>query len=250
VLAKLAVMAKSDESPIMRLYLASAAQRMPFADRWPVLTGLASHGEDVEDNTLPRMIWFALEPMVPSHPRESLLLAVGGKIPKLQAFVARRMATKGASKSGSASKPQSIAHWQRTIQQVAPGFKVRNVGKGGVVHHKVFRNAAAVQTHPLNRKTPSSLVREVKIPKDKKTTLTMRVSHHPHGDWQLRVLASGKILTDQIIGPKSVSADEWQNVTVDLTPFAGRKIQLTIENRPNNWKHEWAYWNRVSIVSE
>jgi putative membrane-bound dehydrogenase-like protein len=250
VLAKLAAMAKSDESPIVRLYLASAAQRMPFADRWPLLTGLASHGEDVEDNNLPRMIWFALEPMVPSHPRESLLLAVAGTIPKLPAVVARRMATKGASTNGSTSKPQSTAHWQQTIQQVAPGFTVRNVGEGGVVHHKVFRNAAAVQTHPLNRNTPSSLVREVEIPKDKKTTLTMRVSHHPHGDWQLRVSASGKTLTDQIIGPKSVSADEWQTVTVDLTQFAGRKIQLTIENCPNNWMNEWAYWNKVEIESE
>jgi len=250
VLAKLATMAKSDKSPIVRLYLASAAQRMPFADRWPVLTGLASHGEDVEDNNLPRMIWFSLEPMVPSHPRESLLLAVGGKMPRLQTFVARRIATKSAATGGNSATPKSTAKWQRTIQQVAPGFTVRNVGEGGVVHHKVFRNAAAVQTHPLNRKTPSSLFREVEIPKGKKTTLTMRVSHHPHGDWQLRVIASGETLADQIIGPKSVSADEWKSVTVDLTKFAGRKIQLTIENRPNNWRNEWAYWNRVSLISE
>jgi hypothetical protein len=78
----------------------------------------------------------------------------------------------------------------------------------------------------------------------------MRVSHHPHGDWQLRVLASGKVISDQIIGSKSVSKDEWLDVTVDLTEFAGRKIQLSIENRPNDWHNEWAYWNKVSIVSE
>ena len=114
----------------------------------------------------------------------------------------------------------------------------------------MFRNTTAVQTHPLDRKTPSSLVRELKIPKGKKTSLSMRVSHHPHGDWQLRVVAAGEVLADQIIGSRSVSDDEWLDVTVDLTRFAGRRIRLSIENRPNDWRNEWAYWNRVSVISE
>jgi putative membrane-bound dehydrogenase-like protein len=251
ILATLAEMAKSDPSPVVRLYLASAVQRLPFADRWPILTGLASHNEDIEDNNLPRMYWFGLEPMVPKHPRESLRLAVGGKIPALQEFVARRMVT--GNRVVSVKRPgktKQRLEWQQTIQKVAPGFKVLNVGEGGVVHHRVFRNAIAVQTHPLNKKTPSSLFRELKIPANKKTKLSLRVSHHPHGDWQLRVLVDGKVVTDQIIGSKSVSADEWLDVTVDLTRFAGRKIQLSIENRPNDWHNEWAYWNHVSIVSE
>jgi putative membrane-bound dehydrogenase-like protein len=251
VLQQFASMAKSETSPVTRLYLSSAVQRLPFADRWAILEGLASHVEDVGDNNLPRMYWFGLEPMVPAHPSESLKLAVGGKIPALQEFVARRMVTGDAPVA--VKRPDQMRQkpvWQWTIQKVAPGIKVRNVGEGGVVHHKVFRNAAAVQTHPLNRKTPSSLFRELTIPKTRRTRLSMRVSHHPHGDWQLRVLASGKVISDQIIGSKSVSKDEWLDVTVDLTEFAGRKIQLSIENRPNDWHNEWAYWNKVSIVSE
>jgi putative membrane-bound dehydrogenase-like protein len=65
VLGQFALMAKSDKSPVVRLYLASAVQRLPFADRWPILDALASHGEDIGDNNLPRMYWFGLEPMVP-----------------------------------------------------------------------------------------------------------------------------------------------------------------------------------------
>ncbi|MEO1979680.1 MAG: hypothetical protein ABGZ24_04115, partial [Fuerstiella sp.] len=83
-----------------------------------------------------------------------------------------------------------------------------------------------------------------------KTTLNMRVSHHPHGDWQLRVLAAGEVIADQVISSRSVSDDEWLDVAVDLTKFAGRRIELTIENRPNDWRNEWAYWNNVSVVSE
>jgi len=251
VFDQFAAMAKDERSPVVRLYLSSAVQRMPFADRWPILEGLVSHAEDGADRNLPRMYWFGLEPMVPGFPRESLRLAVEGKIPALQEFVARRMVSGDAAVSVDRRRqPKQNPEWQWTIQKVAPGFRVRNVGEGGVVHHKVFRNTTAVQTHPLDRRTPSSLVRELKIPIGKKTRLSMRVSHHPHGDWQLRVVAAGEVLADQIIGSRSVSDDEWLDVTVDLTRFAGRRIRLTIENRPNDWHNEWAYWNQVSVISE
>ncbi len=251
VLSRLSSMATSELSPVVRLYLASAVQRLPFADRWSILEGLASHDEDIGDNNLPRMYWFGLEPMVPSHPQKSLQLAVGGKIPSLQEFVARRMVTGDVVVDLNArGKKRHLPEWQWTIQRVAPGFQVRNVGEGGVVYHKMFRNATAVQTHPRDPKTPSSLFREIRIPKGKKTRLYMRVSHHPHGDWQLRVLAAGEVMVDKIIGSQTVSDDEWIEVSVDLSKFAGRRIQLLIENRPNNWRNEWAYWNRVVVVSE
>jgi len=250
-LKRFAQMARADESPVVRLYLAAALQRLPFEQRWPILEALSQHGEDVADNNIPRMLWFALEPMVPEHPHKALQLAVSGKIPPLQEFVARRMLTTAVAVSSN--RPRNAKQnpdWQWVIQKAAPGFKVLNVGEGGVVHHKVFRNATAVQTHPLDPKTPSSLARQLTIPKAKKTTLRMRVSHHPHGDWQLRVLAAGQVVADQIVGSQSVSKDEWLDVKVDLTRFAGQRIKLVIENRPNNWRNEWAYWNHVSIVSE
>jgi hypothetical protein len=250
VLDKFAAMAKNDSSQVVRLYLASAVQRLPFAKRWSILRGLVSHAEDVDDNNLPRMYWFCLEPMVPAHPKEALGIAVAGKIPNLRQFVARRMATGGASPSGKQVQSTPKPQWQQTIQKVAPGFRVRDVGERGVVHHKSFRNAIAVQTHPLNRKQPCVLYRELKIPANKKTKLRLRVSHHSHGDWQLRVLADKKVVADRIIGSKTVSNDEWLELSVDLTPFKGKTIQLTIENRANNWHNEWAYWNKVQVVSE
>lgn len=251
ILTQFESMARNDNSQIVRLYLSSAVQRLPYADRWSILTGLVSHEEDLGDNNLPRMYWFGLEPMVPNNPRASLELAVGGKIPALQEFVARRMVTGNAPIAVSRSDDlKQSPEWQWTIQKVAPGFKVLNVGEQGVVHHDVFRNATAVQTHPLNRKTPSSLVREVTIPKNASTKLNMRVSHHPHGDWQLRVRANGAIISDQIVSSATVSDGEWLNVTVDLTRYAGQRIKLAIENFPNDWHNEWAYWNSVAIVSE
>ncbi|MGI9474955.1 MAG: PVC-type heme-binding CxxCH protein [Rubripirellula sp.] len=250
-LARFVVMAKEDESPVVRLYLASAVTRLPFEDRWGILQGLASHEEDVNDNNLPRMMWFGLEPMVPNHPQESLTLAVQGKIPALQEFVAGRLLSGDAVVNlNTPKKRKPQPEWQSTVQKVAPGFQVRNVGEGGVVDHRVFRNARAVQTHPLNPKTPSSLFRLVSVPENKQTKLNLRVSHHPHGDWQLRVIASGEVLADQIVGSKTVADDEWLDVSVDLSRFAGQEVRLLIENRPNDWHNEWAYWNQVKIVSE
>ncbi len=54
----------------------------------------------------------------------------------------------------------------------------------------------------------------------------------------------------QIVGPKTVAGDEWLDVTVDLSEFAGRSINVSIENRANYGHNEWAYWNKVSINSE
>jgi putative membrane-bound dehydrogenase-like protein len=250
VLEKFNSMAQDDSSPVVRLYLSSAVQRLPFASRWPILTGLVSHGEDVTDNNLPRMAWFGLEPMVPEHAEQALRLAIGGKLPTLPEFVARRMVSGDVPVNLDPSKPKPSPQWQNLIGKVAPGFAVRDVGEGGVVQHNSFRNSLAVQTHPLDREHPSILHRELEIPKDKQTHLRLRVSHHPHGDWQMRVLANGEVLADELVSSKTVSDNEWLDVQVDLTKYAGSTIKLIIENRANNWQNEWAYWNRVAVVSK
>ena len=66
----------------------------------------------------------------------------------------------------------------------------------------------------------------------------------------MRVLADGKMIENQLVSSKTVGKDEWMEVSVDLTPYAGKKVKLSIENHPNNWMNEWAYWNKVVIISE
>ena len=108
-----------------------------------------------------------------------------------------------------------------------------------------------MQTHPHDRNIPCTLWNQsAEIPENGQTALKLRVSHHPHGDWQLRVSVNGKVLADQIVGPNTVGPDEWMNLSVDLTEFAGQKIKLSLENKANDWRNEWAYWNRIEIVNE
>ena len=85
-------MAAKDASPKVRLQLASALQRMPHADRWPIIAGLGSHAEDATDANLPLMIWYGFEPLVKTDVPRALKLASQSKIPLLLQFAARRAA--------------------------------------------------------------------------------------------------------------------------------------------------------------
>jgi len=86
-------MAKSDPSPLVRLYLASALQRIPLDQREPVLAELVRHESDAEDHNLPLMYWFAMEPVVGADANAGFNLLSQSKIPKLRQFITRRMTT-------------------------------------------------------------------------------------------------------------------------------------------------------------
>ena len=91
-LAEFAKMAKDDPSPVVRLYLASAAGRIEIVKRWPILQGLAAHAEDAQDHNLPLMLWYAAEPAVAADLAKAAELLANCKIPKVQEFITRRMA--------------------------------------------------------------------------------------------------------------------------------------------------------------
>ena len=71
-------LAKHDPSPVVRLYLASALQRLPLEQRWAIAEGLLSHAEDAADANLPLMNWYGIEPLVPADPARALRLGASG----------------------------------------------------------------------------------------------------------------------------------------------------------------------------
>jgi len=100
-LAKLAEMAKTDPSPVVRRYLASGLQRLPYDFRWDILAGLLAHGQDAADANLPLLYWYAAEPLAAKQASRALQLAAESKIPKLLAFMVRRI--------GSSGTPEALA---------------------------------------------------------------------------------------------------------------------------------------------
>jgi hypothetical protein len=91
-LAEFVKLAASDPSPVVRLYLASACQRIEPAARWDILRGLIAHEDDAADHNLPCLYWYALEPLVDVDKVKALRLAAEGKIPFLRESVTRKMA--------------------------------------------------------------------------------------------------------------------------------------------------------------
>ena len=83
-------LAERDASPIVRLYLAAALQRVEHDVRWPIAEHLATKGDDADDHNIPKMIWFGLEPLVPEDPQRALRLARTSQIPMLSENIARR----------------------------------------------------------------------------------------------------------------------------------------------------------------
>jgi hypothetical protein len=93
-LERFAEMAKADPSPVVRLYLASAMQRTPIAQRPSVLEPLVNHAEDATDQNLPLMYWYALEPVVGADKKVGAQMLGKVKIAKLRELIARRMTDK------------------------------------------------------------------------------------------------------------------------------------------------------------
>ena len=94
MLMKLAAMAKDDPSPVVRLALASALQRLSVADRLPIAEALIGHEEDATDANLPLMYWYGIEPIVSSEREKALTLLAKSKIPLLRQYITRRLAEK------------------------------------------------------------------------------------------------------------------------------------------------------------
>ena len=90
VLAKLADLAANDPSPLVRRYLASALQRLPHAQRWPIAEALVAHAKDADDQNLPLLYWYAFEPLVATDFDRFLDLGSHANIPLIRHHSARR----------------------------------------------------------------------------------------------------------------------------------------------------------------
>jgi putative membrane-bound dehydrogenase-like protein len=92
LLERFAAIAAEDPSPVVRLALASALQRIPPPVRYPIVTALVAHAEDAGDHNLPLMVWYAIEPLVMLDTARAVDLALACRIPTVSKFIVRRAA--------------------------------------------------------------------------------------------------------------------------------------------------------------
>lgn len=101
LLKRMVKLAREDSSQVVRLYLASAVQKLAFEHRWEILGELVSHQEDATDHNLPLMYWYAAEPLAEAHPEQALEfgLSCGDSIPLLRDYMLRRIGRLGTPES-------------------------------------------------------------------------------------------------------------------------------------------------------
>ncbi len=105
----------------MRLYVASALQRLPLAASWNLLPGLLARSEDAGDHNLPLMDWYAAEPLAEVDATRALRLAAEGKIPLVLSFMARRVTELGTPEALDAVVAELGRAKQADRQAAAPG---------------------------------------------------------------------------------------------------------------------------------
>ena len=113
LLRRMEQLAARESSPVVRLYLASALQKVGADTAWKIAGSLVTHAEDEQDHNLPKMIWFGLEPLVTGAPERALELASNSRLPIITRYVARRLAD--ADKIDVVIKsirPEQASHYQ------------------------------------------------------------------------------------------------------------------------------------------
>ncbi|MBX2920834.1 MAG: hypothetical protein KF746_01480 [Chitinophagaceae bacterium] len=84
-------LAGKDSSAIVRLYIASALQRMELSQRWEIVKNLSARNEDAKDANIPFLVWYALEPLTEADPGRAIELAMGAKLPNLLVCTIQRI---------------------------------------------------------------------------------------------------------------------------------------------------------------
>jgi putative membrane-bound dehydrogenase-like protein len=89
---RLVELARSESSWRVRLYLASALQRLPGAERWDLASALLAQGDNQFDPAIPSVLWYGVEPLVGLDPNRALALRDACQIPVIKQYLTRRFA--------------------------------------------------------------------------------------------------------------------------------------------------------------
>ena len=144
-LGQLAQMSHADRSPLVRLYLAAALQRLPLSDRWEIATGLVRHADDTDDHNLPLMIWYGIEPLVTDDTPRSLELANSSRIPLVRRYIYRRAAADERSLGELLKMLSSLENVEREKQvlgEIATVVKTRGRIEMPTAWPKIFDRLA------------------------------------------------------------------------------------------------------------
>ncbi|MDB6030747.1 MAG: rane-bound dehydrogenase domain protein [Verrucomicrobiales bacterium] len=197
--------------------------------------------EQIPDDDFRNLIWYILNPPQDNRPWSPALrkelIGDEGERKNAKADTDSNVSFRGPG--SQAGDGESVAlwnpDWKVTCQpfEGAPKKLVEYAGRRNVL-----------MTHPLSRTSPALLERDIEVPSGRKTTLSFAVASDERGDWELHVVADGKVLKKQLVNHEG---ERWKQVVVDLTSLAGKNVHLRLENASNDWNWEFAYWSELQI---
>lgn len=76
-------LAKQDASPVVRLHLASAIQRVSEKSAWAIADALAQRGDDREDRNLPLLVWQGIARWMPKNLDRAFAIAAKTAMPQV-----------------------------------------------------------------------------------------------------------------------------------------------------------------------
>jgi len=196
--------------------------------------------EQMPDADFRNLIWYILNPPQDNRPMTPALRRelIGDE----STVQNRGDSSRKTSSNTQTVDRESVALWNPAWRVHCPDFE----GAPMKLSEYAGRNNV-LMTHPISRAEPSVLQRSFDIPNGEKTTLTFQVAAHERGNWELRVFANGRRLYRQLIDH---DGERWKQIMIDLSPFAGQKVDLRLENAANDWNYEFGYWSNIQIVPE
>lgn len=183
--------------------------------------------EQIPDADFRNMIWFILAPPEDGRPLNE----------------ERRRELIGGAGDSAALQPgtdgESVALWAPDWRLDVPQFE----GSPARIPEWAGRKNV-LMTHPHSNQKPAALVRRIRVGNGP-ATLSFAVASHERGDWDLRVWVDGQRVLEQ---PVTAGPIRWQTVKVDLSKYAGREVELRLENAASGWSWEFGYWADLTVV--
>ncbi|MDD4263996.1 MAG: hypothetical protein PHI65_05825, partial [Firmicutes bacterium] len=69
---------------------------------------------------------------------------------------------------------------------------------------------------------------------------------HLAADWELRVYVNDELIFTKLIERQDQKI-VWYDLEVSLAKYAGQTVDIRVENYPNNWSFEAAYWDYLRL---
>lgn len=111
-----------------------------------------------------------------------------------------------------------------------------------------FRGEKDVLKTRMGNNRPVHFVREVPLPVDGPQTFKLRLGHEAGKSWTVRVQLGHQTLVEKILDDQT-APNGWLDQEVDLKPWAGKTVWLSVSQLPTADKEpSSAYWKTLKIL--